>query len=173
MNANPVIEGLTARAGKGGKPALCLVTGANGYIGGRLVPELLAMGYRVRVLARNASRISQHAWANQVEVVDGDAADEKVLHKALAEVDVAYYLIHSLMLKSNFEEDEINNAKLFADAAKQKVVSRIIYLGGIINDDHDLSPHMSARAGTGEVLRNSGIPTIELRAGVVIGSGFD
>lgn len=171
MNANPVIEGLTARAGKGGKPALCLVTGANGYIGGRLVPELLAMGYRVRVLARNASRISQHAWANQVEVVDGDAADRATLQKALAEVDVAYYLIHSLMLKSNFEEDEINNAKLFAEVSKQNSVSRIIYLGGIVNDDHDLSPHMSARAGTGTMLRNSGIPTIELRAGVVIGSG--
>jgi uncharacterized protein YbjT (DUF2867 family) len=171
MNANPVIEGLTARAGKGDQPALCLVTGANGYIGGRLVPELLAMGYRVRVLARNASRISQHAWANQVEVVDGDAADRATLQKALAEVDVAYYLIHSLMLKSNFEEDEINNAKLFAEVSKQNAVSRIIYLGGIVNDDHDLSPHMSARAGTGAMLRNSGIPTIELRAGVVIGSG--
>ncbi|MEY4436747.1 MAG: hypothetical protein RL100_211 [Actinomycetota bacterium] len=171
MNANPVIEGLPARQGQNGKPPLCLVTGANGYIGGRLVPELLAMGYRVRVLARNASRISQHVWASRVEVVDGDAADEATLQKALADVDVAYYLIHSLMLKANFEQDEIKNAKLFADVANQKRVSRIIYLGGIINDDTNLSPHMSARAGTGEVLRNSGVPTIELRAGVVIGSG--
>lgn len=171
MQNNPVIAGLISRQGHDGKPPLCLVTGANGYIGGRLVPELLAMGYRVRVLARNASRISQHVWANQVEIVDGDATSTEVLAKALHGVDVAYYLIHSLMLKADFESDEINTAKLFSKVAKENNVHRIIYLGGIINDDHDLSPHMSARSGTGEILRNSGVPTIELRAGVVIGSG--
>lgn len=171
MENNPVIAGLQARAGSNGQAPLCLVTGANGYIGGRLVPELLAMGYRVRVLARNASRVSQHAWADQVEITDGDAAEEKVLAEALRGVDVAYYLIHSLMLKTDFESDEINTAKLFASVAMTQSVKRIVYLGGIVNDDHDLSPHMSARAGTGETLRNSGVPTIELRAGVVIGSG--
>jgi uncharacterized protein YbjT (DUF2867 family) len=168
---NPVIAGLHPRQGHEGKPPLCLVTGANGYIGGRLVPELLAMGYRVRVLARNSSRVAQHIWADQVEIVDGDATNTDVLAKALAGVDVAYYLIHSLMLKADFEADEIKTAKIFSQAAKEQDVKRIIYLGGIINDDHDLSAHMSARSGTGEVLRNSGVPTIELRAGVVIGSG--
>jgi uncharacterized protein YbjT (DUF2867 family) len=168
---NPVIAGLHSRQGHDGKPPLCLVTGANGYIGGRLVPELLAMGYRVRVLARNSSRVAQHIWADQVEIVDGDATNTDVLSKALAGVDVAYYLIHSLMLKADFEADEIKTAKIFSQVAKEQDVKRIIYLGGIINDDHDLSAHMSARSGTGEVLRNSGVPTIELRAGVVIGSG--
>jgi uncharacterized protein YbjT (DUF2867 family) len=168
---NPVIAGLHPRPGHDGKPPLCLVTGANGYIGGRLVPELLAMGYRVRVLARNSSRVAQHIWADQVEIVDGDATNTDVLAKALAGVDVAYYLIHSLMLKADFEADEIKTAKIFSQVAKEQDVKRIIYLGGIINDDHDLSAHMSARSGTGEVLRNSGVPTIELRAGVVIGSG--
>ena len=171
MQNNPVIAGLHSRQGHDGKPPLCLVTGANGYIGGRLVPELLAMGYRVRVLARNSSRVEQHIWADQVEIVDGDATNSAVLAKALAGVDVAYYLIHSLMLKSDFEDDEIKTAKIFSQVAKEQDVKRIIYLGGIINDDHDLSAHMSARSGTGEVLRNSGVPTIELRAGVVIGSG--
>ena len=171
MQNNPVIAGIKPRPSVGGMAPLCLVTGANGYIGGRLVPELLAMGYRVRVLARNASRVSQHSWADQVEIIDGDATNADVLAKALASVDVAYYLIHSLMLKADFEEDEIRTAKIFSQVAKQQDVKRIIYLGGIINDDHDLSAHMSARSGTGEVLRNSGVPTIELRAGVVIGSG--
>ena len=171
MQNNPVIAGLHSRQGHDGKPPLCLVTGANGYIGGRLVPELLAMGYRVRVLARNSSRVAQHIWADQVEIVDGDATNSDVLSKALAGVDVAYYLIHSLMLKADFEADEIKTAKIFSQVAKEQDVKRIIYLGGIINDDHDLSAHMSARSGTGEVLRNSGVPTIELRAGVVIGSG--
>lgn len=171
MQNNPVIAGLHSRQGHDGKPPLCLVTGANGYIGGRLVPELLAMGYRVRVLARNSNRVAQHIWADQVEIVDGDATNADVLAKALDGVDVAYYLIHSLMLKANFEADEINTAKLFASVAKEQKVQRIIYLGGIVNDDHDLSAHMSARSGTGKMLRDSGVPTIELRAGVVIGSG--
>ncbi len=171
MQNNPVIAGLQSRPGHDGKPPLCLVTGANGYIGGRLVPELLAMGYRVRVLARNSSRVAQHIWADQVEIVDGDATNTNALAAALNGVDVAYYLIHSLMLKADFEADEIKTAKIFSQVAKEQDVKRIIYLGGIINDDHDLSAHMSARSGTGEVLRNSGVPTIELRAGVVIGSG--
>ena len=138
MQNNPVVAGLHSRQGHDGKPPLCLVTGANGYIGGRLVPELLAMGYRVRVLARNSSRVAQHIWADQVEIVDGDATNSDVLGKALAGVDVAYYLIHSLMLKADFEADEIKTAKIFSQGAKEQDVKRIIYLGGIINDDHDL-----------------------------------
>ncbi|MEY2694541.1 MAG: hypothetical protein RL142_889 [Actinomycetota bacterium] len=153
------------------KSKLCLVTGANGYIGGRLVTALLEKGYRVRVLVRKASRISQHPWVNQVEVVDGDATDNETLLKALKDVDVAYYLIHSLMVKEAFEESEVRLAKVFAAAAKTSKIGRIVYLGGIINDDEKLSPHMNARTMTGEILRGSGVPTIEFRAGVVIGSG--
>lgn len=166
-----LIDGLVPRASKNGVAPMCLVTGANGYIGGRLVPELLAMGYRVRVLARNSSRVKQHAWASKVEIVDGDARDETALANALAGINVAYYLIHSLMMKSNFEDDELQTASVFAKLAKQNSVSRIVYLGGIVKEEENLSPHMSARAGTGQILRESGVPTVELRAGVVIGSG--
>jgi uncharacterized protein YbjT (DUF2867 family) len=163
--------GLPVLKSKDGKPALCLVTGATGYIGGRLVSALLAHGYRVRVLVRNASRISQHPWVSKVEVIDGDASDSKVLNQALAGVDVAYYLIHSLMVKESFEDSEVALAKGFANAVKASSVQRVVYLGGIINDPDDLSPHMSARMRTGEILRASGVPTVEFRAGVVIGSG--
>ena len=163
--------GLPVLKSKDGKPALCLVTGATGYIGGRLVTALLEHGYRVRVLVRNASRISLHPWFSQVEVVDGDAEDSAVLASALKGIDVAYYLIHSLMVKESFEDSEISLARGFADAAKRAKIQRMVYLGGIINDPDDLSPHMSARMRTGEILRQSGVPTIEFRAGVVIGSG--
>lgn len=164
-------QGLPVLKGKDGKPALCLVTGATGYIGGRLVTALLDHGYRVRVLVRNASRISLHPWVSQVEVIDGDAEDSKVLDKALAGVDVAYYLIHSLMMKDSFEESEVALAHGFSKAVQKAKVQRMVYLGGIINDPDDLSPHMSARMRTGEILRQAGVPTIEFRAGVVIGSG--
>ena len=150
---------------------LCLVTGATGYVGGRLVTALLEQGYRVRVLVRNASRISLHPWVGQVEIVDGDAEDVDVLNSALNDVDVAYYLIHSLMMKNDFEESEIELAKKFATAAEKQKTGRIVYLGGIINVDEKLSPHMNARNKTGEILRSSKVPTIEFRAGVVIGSG--
>ncbi|MEY4451989.1 MAG: hypothetical protein RLZZ380_1110 [Actinomycetota bacterium] len=164
-------QGLPVLKNSKGKPALCLVTGANGYIGGRLVTALLEHGYRVRVLVRNASRISLHPWFSQVEVVDGDATNQDDLDKALKGVDVAYYLIHSLMMKDSFEESEVSLARGFAEAAKKAKVQRMVYLGGIINDPDDLSPHMSARMRTGEILRAAGVPTIEFRAGVVIGSG--
>jgi uncharacterized protein YbjT (DUF2867 family) len=154
-----------------GGPGLCLVTGATGYIGGRLIPELLAHGYRVRVLVRDASRISQHSWAGQVEIVDGDAENPAVLDRALAGVDVAYYLIHSLLVKGDFEESETRIAKQFGDHAASAGVRRIVYLGGIVSDEKEKSPHMKARAETGQMLSASGVPTIELRAGVVIGSG--
>jgi uncharacterized protein YbjT (DUF2867 family) len=115
--------------------------------------------------------LTQYPWINQVEVVEGDAHDELSLQKALAGIDVAYYLLHSLLVKDDFEASELNMAKLFADAASEAKVSRIIYLGGIINGTEELSDHMSARMNTGAILAKSGVPTIEFRAGVVIGSG--
>lgn len=154
-----------------GKPARVLVTGATGYIGGRLIRELLHHNYKVRVLVRNSQRIADYPWASQVEVVEGDAFDADSLAKALEKVDVAYYLIHALMSPVNFEAQERELAKKFAEAARQAKVKRIIYLGGIADPKEELSPHMSARAETGSILRSSGVPTIELRAGVVIGSG--
>ncbi len=155
-----------------GSPALCLVTGATGYIGGRLIRELLLRGYRVRVLARHASRLKDHEWFNQVEIVDGDATSEEVLAQALTGIDVAYYLLHSLMSKNDFEAEESAMAESFARLAKAAKVRRLIYLGGMVDQrQQSLSAHLQSRAEVGEVLRASGVPTIELRAGVVIGSG--
>jgi uncharacterized protein YbjT (DUF2867 family) len=136
-----------------------------------LIPDLLAKGYKVRVLARNAIRLKDHTWINDVEVVEGDAFDSKAVEKALKGVDVAYYLMHSLMEKADFESQEIKMAQIFGKAGKKQNIDRIVYLGGIVPAKADLSPHMSARANTGRALRESGVPTIELRAGIVIGSG--
>ncbi|MFM1954599.1 MAG: hypothetical protein RL118_790 [Actinomycetota bacterium] len=166
-----IVAGLPLRRTAAGDAALCLVTGATGYIGGRLITELLDAGYRVRVLARNASRLTQHSWFASVEVIEGDAESETALKEALAGVDVAYYLIHSMMLKSGFEDSESRLAALFGRVAKEQEVHRLVYLGGIVTGQHELSPHMQARTDTGRLLRESGVGTIELRAGVVIGSG--
>ena len=170
MNSS-VSQGLPLLKNSSGKPALCLVTGATGYIGGRLIVELLKHGYRVRVLARNSERLKYHPWINQVEVFEGDAHNTDALAKAMAGVDVAYYLLHALMSKDDFEQEERDMAEGFGSIAKAASVSRIVYLGGIIAPNEVMSPHLQARAETGEILRASGVPTIELRAGVVIGSG--
>lgn len=166
-----VSSDLPTLKGADGKPARCLVTGATGYIGGRLIRELLAHGYRVRILARNPDRLKDHPWISQVEVVAGDAHSPQVLDEALSGIDVAYYLLHALMSKDDFEQEEKDLASKFGSAAKKANVKRIVYLGGIIAKNQELSPHLQSRADTGAILQNSGVPTIELRAGVVIGSG--
>lgn len=149
---------------------LVLVTGATGYIGGRLVRELLDEGLQVRILVRDPAKIIGHSWANEVEVYVGDASSAKDLTGALEGVDTCYYLLHSLNAGANFAEIENDMAKLFAIAAKAQKVKQIVYLGGI-NNDIAQSKHLSSRANVGEVLRSSGVPTIELRAGMVLGSG--
>ena len=113
-----------------GSPVTCLVTGATGYVGGRLVPELLAAGYRVRCMARRAGRLSGFGWIGQVEVTEADALDAASLRRALAGVDVAYYLIHSLGSGPAFEATDRAAAQTFAGCARDAGVSRIIYLGG-------------------------------------------
>ena len=162
---------LPLRIAADGLPARVLVTGATGYIGGRLVRELVDHGYRVRVLVRNASRLRYHPWVDDVEIVDGDAMNPADLDRALASVDVAFYLLHALNQRSGFEEQERVLAELFGASAKAANVSRIVYLGGMVDSDSELSPHLRSRQETGEVLRDSGVPVIELRAGIVIGSG--
>lgn len=164
-------EGLPLLKNAAGMPALCLVTGATGYIGGRLIVELLNHGYRVRILARNASRLKYHPWIDQVEISEGDAHNPAVLEEAMIGVDVAYYLLHALMSKDDFEQEEREMAEGFGAAAKLAGVKRIVYLGGIIAPNEVMSPHLQARAETGEILRSSGVAAVELRAGVVIGSG--
>ena len=129
---DPRDEAMTTASEVGaGIAKLCLVTGATGYIGGRLVPELLAAGYRVRVLSRHPERLRDVDWFDDVEVVQGDAADPIAIAAALAAVDVAYYLLHSLQLGEGFEDVERDMAKVFGQAAEQAGVRRLVYLGGL------------------------------------------
>ncbi|MFJ4777694.1 SDR family oxidoreductase [Streptomyces sp. NPDC088762] len=152
----------------------CLVTGAGGYIGGRLVPELLDAGHRVRCLARTPAHLRDHPWAGRAEVVRGDVTDAASLRPALRGVDVAYYLVHSLASGRDFEETDRRAATTFAAEARAAGVGRIVYLGGLTPrgvPEQDLSPHLRSRAEVGRILLDSGVPTTVLRAAVVIGSG--
>ena len=150
-----------------------LVTGATGYVGGRLVPQLLDAGHRVRVLARSPEKLRDMPWAHRVEIVEGDAQSLADVQDAMRDCDVAYYLMHSLQHGRDLESAESDMAHTFAEAAKSSSLTRIVYLGGLAPDvDVDrMSPHMRSRVNVGEMLRGSGVPTIELRAAVVIGSG--
>ena len=150
-----------------------LVTGATGYIGGRLVPELLAAGHEVRVLARHPERLADRTWVNDVHVVSGDAGDPDAVRSALEGIDVAYYLMHSLMAGDGFHDVEVLLARIFGTTARDQGVKRIVYLGGLHPEKApgSLSEHMASRREVGEILRRSGVPTAELRAAVIIGSG--
>lgn len=149
---------------------LILVTGATGYIGGRLVRELVDAGMQVRVLVRDAIKTEGHSWEGKVQIAEGDAASPEDLLKALEGVHTAFYLLHSLNVGRNFQKPEQEMAEAFAAAAKTCDVKQIVYLGGI-NNDVSQSKHLSSRARVGEALSASGIPTLELRAGMVLGSG--
>ncbi|WP_320773944.1 SDR family oxidoreductase [Streptomyces sp. CRN 30] len=152
----------------------CLVTGATGYIGGRLVPELLAAGHRVRCLARSPGKLRDHPWAGDAEVVRGDVTDRDSLAVAMRDVDVAYYLVHSLSTGDGFEDTDRRAARLFGDVAREAGVRRIVYLGGLTPagvPERVLSPHLRSRAEVGRILLDSGVPTAVLRAAVIIGSG--
>ncbi|MER7731340.1 SDR family oxidoreductase [Streptomyces erythrochromogenes] len=154
--------------------SLCLVTGATGYIGGRLVPELLKAGHRVRCLARTPAKLRDHPWAGQAETVRGDVTDAASLAPAMEGVDVAYYLVHALGTGRDFEETDRRAARTFAEQARAAGVRRIVYLGGLTPSavpDHALSPHLRSRAEVGRILLDSGVPTTVLRAAVIIGSG--
>ncbi|WP_433159402.1 SDR family oxidoreductase [Kribbella sp. CA-247076] len=150
---------------------LALVTGVTGYIGGRLVPELLAAGFRVRAMARNPRRLRDRDWHNDVEVVEADAGDAEQLRAAMDGVDVAYYLIHSLGTGRRFEARDRHNALTFGTAAREAGVRRIVYLGGLYPEGEELSPHLDSRREVGEILLASGVPVTVLRAAVILGSG--
>ncbi|MGH3506477.1 MAG: DUF2867 domain-containing protein, partial [Nocardioidaceae bacterium] len=150
---------------------LCLVTGATGYVGGRLVPELLAAGYRVRVMVRTPSKLEGRPWQFDVEVAEADAQDAEAVRAALQGVDVAYYLLHSIGTGKDFAASERHTAETFATAARTASVGRIVYLGGLDPKGEDLSEHLASRSEVGKVLLGSGVPTVVLRAGVIIGSG--
>jgi uncharacterized protein YbjT (DUF2867 family) len=146
-----------------------LVTGASGYVGGRLVPALTAGKHLVRCLARRPAYVRPRV-GNDVEVVQGDVLDEASLAPALAGIDTAYYLVHALGAKRGFEANEQEGAQNFGEAARRAGVRRIIYLGGL-GRGPDLSPHLASRQATGRVLAQSGVPVIEFRASVILGSG--
>jgi uncharacterized protein YbjT (DUF2867 family) len=147
-----------------------LVTGASGYVGGRLVGSLLNSGFEVRVLVRNASKISGYPWANHVEIIEGDAFSFDDLKRALLDVHTAFYLLHSINASVDFDKAEERMARTFVEIARQQNVQQIVYLGGIQNDVRT-SRHLSSRARTGEILASTEVPVLEIRAGIIIGSG--
>jgi uncharacterized protein YbjT (DUF2867 family) len=147
-----------------------LVTGATGYVGGRLVRELIGQNYLVRVFVRNERKLDKHPWRDQVELATGDVLDFDSTLRALEDVDTAFYLLHSINANTNFESIENAMAQNFAKAATQAGVKRIIYLGGIANDERT-SKHLKSRSQTGEALRKFHNQVLEIRAGIIIGSG--
>jgi uncharacterized protein YbjT (DUF2867 family) len=147
-----------------------LLTGATGYVGGRLLKELEGQGFAVRCLTRRSSALEGRT-APGTEVMEGDAVDPASLSRALAGIDVAYYLIHAMGSAGSFEEEEKRSATAFAAAARACGVGRIIYLGGLSSPAESLSAHLRSRREVGRILRESGVPTIEFQASIIIGSG--
>ncbi|MEY3926664.1 MAG: hypothetical protein RIS16_621 [Actinomycetota bacterium] len=147
-----------------------LVTGASGYVGGRLVTALLDEKMQVRVFVRDLNKAQSHAWANQVEIAVGNASDYQSTLSALTGVHTAFYLLHSINVGKNFDEIEAQMARSFAKAAQEAGVKQIVYLGGIANDAKT-SKHLKSRANTGKELATTSVPVMELRAGIIIGSG--
>lgn len=152
------------------KPGRILLTGATGYVGGRLLPLLVADGWRVRCLARKPEYLSPRVPAG-VEVVQGDVLDAASLSAAMQGVEAAFYLVHSMGAAGDFEKQDRLAAENFAAAARAAGVQRIIYLGGLGEDDPGLSIHLRSRHDVGERLRAQGVPVIEFRASIIIGSG--
>lgn len=148
-----------------------LVTGATGYIGGRLVPELLAAGYTVRCLARTPSKLTGRPWSDDIEVVKGDVLDAASVHAAMEGMDAAYHLVHSMDGKGDFAGRDRTAARNMREGAAAAGVKQLVYLGGLGDQDDDLSEHLSSRQDVGRELADGPVPLTELRAAVIIGSG--
>ena len=148
-----------------------LLTGASGYVGGRLIPLLEQQPVALRCLARNPDKL-RASVKDSTQIVRGDVLDSASLDAAMQGVHTAYYLVHLMSGSHDFEKEDRQAAKNFVAAAKRAGVQRIIYLGGLGDDaDPKLSPHLRSRHEVGEVLRASGVEVIEFRASVVIGAG--
>ena len=148
-----------------------LVSGATGYIGGRLVPRLLELGYRVRCLVRDPARLQGRPWHASVEIVAGDVLQPESLAAAMDDVAAAYYLVHSLAGGRDFHTRDITAATNFGESATRAGVDRVIYLGGLAKISPDLSEHLRSRQQSGDALRATGVSVTEFRAGVIVGSG--
>jgi uncharacterized protein YbjT (DUF2867 family) len=150
---------------------IVLLTGASGYVGGRLVPLLERQSVLVRCLARTPDKL-RPLVKGATQVVQGDVLDPASLNEAMRGVHTAYYLVHLMSGSRDFEKEDRQAATNFAHAARNAGVQRIVYLGGLGDDaDPDLSPHLRSRHEVGQILRNSGVQTIEFRASLVIGTG--
>lgn len=145
-----------------------LVTGASGYIGGRLVRQLLRENLSIRVMVRDERKISNQPWINKVEVSVANAKDYVSTEAALTGIHTAFYLLHSMTASADFEKLEEVNARNFAKAAENAGIQQIVYLGGIANDRR-ISKHMKSRVRTGRILNQGSVPVIEIRAGIIIG----
>ena len=150
---------------------LILLTGGTGYVGGLLIPLLEKQGVRLRCLARSPEKMRPRVQPG-TEIVQGDVLDPASLDRALQGVHTAYYLVHLMSGSRDFKKEDRQAALNFVGAAKNAGVRRIIYLGGLGDDaDPKLSPHLRSRHEVGEILRDSGVETIEFRASLVIGTG--
>jgi uncharacterized protein YbjT (DUF2867 family) len=146
-----------------------LLTGATGYVGGRLLRALEERGARVRCLARRPEFLRPRLGPG-TEVVQGDVRDAASLRRALEDVGTAYYLVHSMGSRGRFAEEDRLAAEAFGAAARERGVRRLVYLGGL-GAEEDLSTHLASRQEVGRLLRESGVPTIEFRASIILGSG--
>src|SRR5579875_1807115 len=149
----------------------CLVTGATGYVGARVVPGLLARGHEVRAMARDPAKLVNAPWRLDAEVVKADLTDRESVARACDGVDVVYYLVHSMGTSASFRAQERRTATILSEAARSAGVRRIVYLGGLHPEHCALSEHLQSRTAVGDVLLDSGIETVILQAGIIIGSG--
>jgi uncharacterized protein YbjT (DUF2867 family) len=149
---------------------LILLTGASGYVGGRLLVAMERRNWRLRCLVRHVERLKPRAIPS-TEIIQGDLLDRASLDKAMSGVHTAYYLIHSMATGPGFEVTDRRAAKNFAEAAAHASLQRIVYLGGLGDSREQLSSHLRSRQEVGDILRSSGVPVLEFRSSIIIGSG--
>lgn len=160
----------TARRASGHGPHV-LVTGATGYVGGRLVPELLEAGARVRVGGRKAESLRAWDWADETEIAEVDLADRMAVRRALEGIEVVVFLVHAMGGGRGYADREARMARIMVEEAARAGVSRIVYLSGLHPNTDDLSEHMASREKVAQILREGSVPTVVLQAATVIGAG--